>query len=426
MGKIFVFAIFGRPWRHSLYRMATCVLAPALRAVGAAPGATRRTRRASWVSQHAPKQGRVASRVCLARRVASRKVFVIRSDAANEKTEVSASVSTDEFGSFETDTRLGAVFPIISASAVFMAAWVFGPFPGSAYTGIQSHDLWLTGIYEYFRFDEIFGPTSLITKYAEAGRVPALAHAVPGAIWCLLAPLQLHPKSRSIWNGALHRNGGTAMLTAAAFLMAGYAVIDVNNLFADTHDFGGNVGTVSSVIDGFIATKTATTLGENWTPTPCNVVGVRGIAVWFIGTGVATGIAAKKKQFNSHRRWAVRHVGAGLWVACQRPVYSAIRAGAAGLGGTGLVGHETAFGDLYVSRVSQIQAHCLPIVHSALFAHTSPNTRLTLFVNNHRAFADAFYVASYVTTLAFFGFAEFVARGTWANETREESDVRDE
>lgn len=178
------------------------------------------------------------------------------------------------------------------------------------------------------------------------------------------------------------------MLTAAAFLMAGYAVIDVNNLFADTHDFGGNVGTVSSVIDGFIATKTATTLGENWTPTPFNVVGVRGVAVWFIGTGVATGIAAKKKQFNSHRRWAVRHVGAGLWVACQRPVYSAIRAGAAGLGGTGLVGHETAFGDL--------------------------------------AFANAFYVASYVTTLAFFGFAEFVARGTWANETREESDVRDE
>ena len=70
-------------------------------------------------------------------------MFVIRSDAANEKTEVSASVSTDEFGSFETDTRLGAVFPIISASAVFMAAWVFGPFPGSAYTGIQSHKSWL-------------------------------------------------------------------------------------------------------------------------------------------------------------------------------------------------------------------------------------------------------------------------------------------
>ena len=71
-------------------------------------------------------------------------------------------------------------------------------------------------------------------------------------------------------------------------------------------------------------------------------------------------------DFASHRRWAARHVGAGLWVAAQRPVYSAIRVGAVGVGLIGAVDDPS----------------------------------------SSAAFADAFYIASYITTFAYFGAAE--------------------
>ena len=60
-------------------------------------------------------------------------------------------------------------------------------------------------------------------------------------------------------------------------------------------------------------------------------------------------------------------------------VYSAIRAGATALGVGGAITHEAAFGSL--------------------------------------AFADAFYVASYITTLAYFGGAEWVARESAEGKT---------
>lgn len=364
------------PSRNSYPRdmMATRALAPPL-------GASRVTARVSgrWnvalgVSRAAQPRGRALPRV---RVVASAKKVV--------ETETTETLTKSGFGlgldaDFDAhNVRLGAVYPYVALSAAFMALWVFGPFPGSAYTGIASHDAWLTGVYEYFHFDSIFGPTSLITKYNEVGRVPALAHAVPGAFWCALAPLQLHPRSREAWGGAAHRVGGRAMLAAAAVLMAGYAVIDANALFADAHDFRGQVGTVSSAIDGFVAQASSRFVTDAVRITPFNVVGVRGIAAWFLFTGAMTGVAARRGTFSEHRRWAARHVGAGLWVACQRPVYSAIRAGATALGVSGAITHEAAFGSL--------------------------------------AFADAFYVASYITTLAYFGGAEWVARESAEGKT---------
>ena len=356
--------------------MAARALPPPLGAWRAAARVSGRRSVALGVSRAAQPRGRALPRV---------RVVASANEVETETTETSSTSSgLGVLGSrgvdadFDADARLGVVYPYVAASAAFMALWVFGPFPGSAYTGIASHDAWLTSLYEALHFDEVFGPTSLITKYNEVGRVPALAHAVPGAIWCALAPLQLHPRSRDLWGGAAHRAGGRAMLAAAAALMAGYAVIDANALFADAHDFEGQVGTVSSAIDAFASEKVSSLRFFDakedgaFVPTPFNVVGVRLIAAWFLSTGVMTGWSGRRGDFENHRRWAARHVGAGLWVACQRPVYSAIRAGATALGVSGAITHETAFGSL--------------------------------------AFADAFYVASYITTFAYFGAAEWVAR----------------
>ena len=88
-----------------------------------------------------------------------------------------------------------------------MAAWVFGPFPGSLYTGIPSHDEFIAQLYDVLHLTPVFGPSALITKYNELGRLPALTHALPGAVWCALSAWQLHPASRKTFEGGGHRWG---------------------------------------------------------------------------------------------------------------------------------------------------------------------------------------------------------------------------
>jgi len=296
------------------------------------------------------------------------------------------------------ERRLASLYPFVAASASLMVLWVFGPFPGSWLTGVQEHDTFVSDLYQRLHFDTIIAPASLLLKYGEAGRAPALMHALPGAVWCALAPLQLHPRSRTAFGGGLHRWGGRAMLAAAAALMVGYAVIDANALFADVHDFGGRGGGVADAVDAAAAAAVASHWteatssvlqsqsaevvvgasasywpGENGTlPSlpPFNVVGIRSIAMWFIATGVAAGITAARGGFRYHRRWALRHVGAGLWVAGQRPLFAALRVAAAGAGALGLCDGT---GD------------------------TS-------------AVADAFYYSGYATTFVYFAAAEWALR----------------
>jgi hypothetical protein len=155
-----------------------------------------------------------------------------------------------------------AVFPAVVASAAFMALWVFGPFPGSAYAGASAHDRWLASAYEWLRLDRVFGPTTLLTKYAEAGASPlpsgaswpAILHAAPGALWCVIAPIQIHPAARDALGGAAHGRLGRVALALAATLMLGYSIIDRDDLFADAHDFAGRGGTVAESVDARVAT----------------------------------------------------------------------------------------------------------------------------------------------------------------------------
>ena len=61
-------------------------------------------------------------------------------------------------------------------------------FPGSAYTGFEGHDAAIDWLFDQIPLFSIIAPASLITKYNEVGHLPALTHAVPGAIWSILAP----------------------------------------------------------------------------------------------------------------------------------------------------------------------------------------------------------------------------------------------
>eukprot|EP00976_Prorocentrum_cordatum_P067612 1178818-Prorocentrum_minimum.AAC.5 len=80
---------------------------------------------------------------------------------------------------------------VVLGSGALMVFWVLSPFPGSAYTGIQWHDELASNIWSAFQFNPLIGPESLVLKYNTLGQAPALLHALPGAVWCGLAPFQV-------------------------------------------------------------------------------------------------------------------------------------------------------------------------------------------------------------------------------------------
>ena len=122
-----------------------------------------------------------------------------------------------------------------------------------------------------FHFDSIFGPTSLITKYNEVGPRPrAGARGPRGVLVRARAAAAAPALEGGGWRGA--QSGRARYAAAAAVLMAGYAVIDANALFADAHDFRGQVGTVSSAIDGFVAQASSRFVTDAVRITPFNVV----------------------------------------------------------------------------------------------------------------------------------------------------------
>eukprot|EP00959_Pyramimonas_sp_CCMP1952_P102468 2143238-Pyramimonas_sp.AAC.1 len=96
---------------------------------------------------------------------------------------------------------------------------------------------------------ELIVPASLIYKYGIIGQTVGWTHALPGVVWCLLAPLQLNSAVRRAQDGAIHRWGGRLMLAAASVLMVGYAVIDQKNLYAEVVDFAGCGGGVAQAFD---------------------------------------------------------------------------------------------------------------------------------------------------------------------------------
>lgn len=196
----------------------------------------------------------------------------------------------------------------VAVSSTFMVIWAL-ILPGSAYTGIAAHDTLVQDMYERLGFTAL-APTSLLTKYSALGQLPALTHALPGAVWSALAPLQLRGTG-----DAAHRALGRVMLAAASVLMIGYAIIDSNGLTADVADFAGHGGALADAVDAALPEL----------PLPFNAGGLKLLASWFVLTGVLTASTARAGDTLAHRTWAVRHVAAGLWVAAQRPLFGLVR-----------------------------------------------------------------------------------------------------
>jgi len=256
-----------------------------------------------------------------------------------------------------------------------MVFWVLAPFPGSAYSGIEWHDQLASNIWSVLHFNPLIGPETMVLKYNTLGQAPALLHALPGAIWCGLAPFQLARAGSGAERARSHSWAGRVMLASAAVLMVGYALIEGGGLTADDYDFGGHQGWTAELVEG-------TALWQ-LVPMSFNHAGLKVLAGWFVWSGYKTYKSARDKEWAAHKAWAVRHVGAGLWVAAQRPLFAAARASQALLLGT----------DASFTAGAQ---------------------------------ADAFYTTAQLVTVLYYVGAELIARGIWLPAKEDDSDGDDQ
>ena len=121
-------------------------------------------------------------------------------------------------------------------------------------------------------------------KY-DAHFAATLAHVVPGALFLLLAPLQLSPRIRSR-RPRLHRWSGRLLLLAAAAI------------------------TSSAVWFAWVAPA------ANWRETAIITV----VASWFVLAGARAWLAIRRRDIAAHRAWMLRFLAVALGIAVVRLV----------------------------------------------------------------------------------------------------------
>jgi len=199
---------------------------------------------------------------------------------------------------------LRGAFGILATLCAMMVLWILG-LPATWRAGWAWHDRLVAAWYE--RSIQTLGhfptPLNLITKY-KGHSVAQLCHTLPGALWAALIPFQLHPVARRRFRRA-HRLGGYVFTGSAYLMMVGFAYIDAKGLVYLHSDFP------------------QIHPDHNTTRFPVHVPHepvFRMVAWWFVVTISLAVWHAVHRRFKEHRRWMLRHVASGIWVALQRLV----------------------------------------------------------------------------------------------------------
>lgn len=128
-------------------------------------------------------------------------------------------------------------------------------------------------------------------------------HILPAAVWSLAIIFQLHPgfrKKHRQW----HRRMGYACLTSAVAIAFGFAVIEYRQLDWIHRDFGDIP--LDEAVSG---------LGFGWINP---LLFLRCVAILFLSFAGLALRAILRGDFVTHRKWILRHIGMGLWIAGQR------------------------------------------------------------------------------------------------------------
>lgn len=140
-------------------------------------------------------------------------------------------------------------------------------------------------------------PPGLFEKYSGHSAVH-FTHIFPSALWAAIIPFQLHPGFRQR-NRQLHRIMGYTFVATAIIMMMGVVIIIQRGLLFEN------------------------SLDE-LPPDPATPVFLSSVSIWFLVTIVMATHEARHARFASHRKWILRHIAAGLWIAVQRVIVSAM------------------------------------------------------------------------------------------------------
>lgn len=155
-----------------------------------------------------------------------------------------------------------------------------------------------------FRREAVTVPASVILKHYDHPAVLA-THHLGAVLWTVggLAQFGLQLDRTRPSHALRHRVVGYVFVAGVCLLTAGLALILAWDLRAD-RDF--EAAFPEDCERPPLASEVAGTAS------------VGAIQLWFLASVAAAVRAARRGQFAQHRRWIVRHVGAGLWVSLMR------------------------------------------------------------------------------------------------------------
>lgn len=170
-----------------------------------------------------------------------------------------------------------------------MVVWIL-IFPASA---LLDHSAWRRNLFvQLVPSDSSVAPET-VTKYAGHYLVHA-THILPGAVWSLLIPIQLHPGTRKSYR-TFHRMSGYVFVSTALIMAYGVWLILDRNLGFEEHGFSD--------------------LPSSGFPTAPLLLT---ITVYFVATLLFAVYAARKGCIRLHQQYMIRHVASGIWIAVQR------------------------------------------------------------------------------------------------------------
>jgi len=177
-----------------------------------------------------------------------------------------------------------------------MLAWIFS-FPGTAFVNSVKPG-WRDKILSGMNASSNHFPPKLLTKY-EGQTLVVYTHIFPAAIWAMAVPLQFHPLIRKKYR-TFHKYLGRIFVYNSFLLMIGFVVILYRGLSYEKYLKGVEPVTIPGTSLSYVDVILYMLAGRFLY---CIVVSVN---------------FAKKKDFDRHQYWMIRHCSMGMWVILQR------------------------------------------------------------------------------------------------------------
>jgi Predicted membrane protein (DUF2306) len=185
---------------------------------------------------------------------------------------------------------LVGIYCLTTMLCAFMVVWIL-IFPSSVL--VEHSSFHRHAIASLMGHAGSFMAPDLVTKYQGYYLVQSL-HILPGALWALLIPIQLHSQVRKRYR-VTHRILGYVFGVISTLIGVSVAIIywqelSFEHYYPDLKPFPGS-----------------------------SAPGILLLALYFVGTMACSVYqAAVRHDFHCHRKWMVRHIAAGLWTSVQR------------------------------------------------------------------------------------------------------------